>query len=128
PTSTHITTTTLYRSAAHTSNSSETLEAIDREFKAAQARVKSNLDLLPQNSTTKALKDAALKLLALGEGKAGVFKLRQRELDANDYGQLVLDETRKLNVGLGISVQQLVSGVQSETDASTWQARKEISL
>jgi len=67
-------------------------------------------------------------LLALGEGKSGVFKLRQKELDANDYGQLVLDETRKLNVGLGISVQQLVSGVQSETDASTWQARKEISL
>jgi methyl-accepting chemotaxis protein len=67
-------------------------------------------------------------LLALGEGKTGVFKLRQKELDANDYGQLILDETRKLNVGLGISVQQLVSGVQSETDDSTWQARKEISL
>src|SRR5712692_6879964 len=114
--------------AALSANSSDTLEAIEKEFKAAQARVKSNLDLLPQDSATKALKDAALKLLALGEGKSGVFKLRQKELDANDYGQLVLDETRKLNVGLGISVQQLVSGVQSETDASTWQARKEISL
>src|SRR6266516_2636045 len=63
--------------AALSANSSETLEAIDREFKAAQVRVKSNLDLLPQHSTTKALKDAALKLLALGEGKAGVFRLRQ---------------------------------------------------
>src|SRR5258705_1000094 len=114
--------------AALSVDSSQTLETIEKEFKVAQARVKSNLDLLPQNSTTKALKDAALKLLALGEGKSGVFKLRQKELDANDYGQLVLDETRKLNVGLGISVQQLVSGVQSETDASTWQARKEISL
>ena len=41
--------------AALSANSSETLEAIDREFKAAQARVKSNLDLLPQNSTTKTL-------------------------------------------------------------------------
>src|SRR3981081_985781 len=88
----------------------------------------SNFDLLPQNSGTKALKDAALKLLAQGEGKTGVFKIRQKELDANDYGQLVLDETRKLNAGLGISVQQLVNGVQSETDASTWQARKEIAL
>jgi methyl-accepting chemotaxis protein len=114
--------------AALSANRSDTLEAIEKEFKAAQARVKSNLDLLPQNSTTQALKDAALKLLALGEGNTGVFKLRQKELDANDYGQLVLEETRKLNVGLGISVQQLVSGVQSETDASTWQARKEISL
>ncbi|HEV3500709.1 MAG TPA: methyl-accepting chemotaxis protein [Bradyrhizobium sp.] len=108
--------------------SGDTLEAIEKEFKATQAGVKSNLDTLPKNSGTRLLKDAALKLLALGEGKTGVFKLRQKELDANDYGQLILDETRKLNVGLGISVQQLVSGVQSETDDSTWQARKEISL
>ena len=92
--------------AALSANGSQTLEAIEKEFKAAQARVKSNLDLLPQNSTTRALKDAALKLLALGEGKTGVFKIRQKELDANDYGQLVLEKTRKLNVGLGISVQQ----------------------
>ena len=74
------------------------------------------------------MQNAALKLQALGEGKTGVFKIRQKELDANDYGQTILDETRKLNVGLGISVQQLVDGVQTETDASTWQARKEISL
>src|ERR1700737_2369836 len=114
--------------AALSAGSSDTLDTIEKEFKATQAHVTSNLDLLPKNSGTTALRDAALKLLALGEGKTGVFKLRQKELDANDYGQIVLDETRKLNVGLGISVQQLVNGVQSETDASTWQARKEISL
>jgi methyl-accepting chemotaxis protein len=114
--------------AALSAGSSDTLEAIEKEFKATQAHVKSNLDLLPKNSGTTALGNAALKLLALGEGKTGVFKLRQKELDANDYGQIVLDETRKLNVGLGVSVQQLVNGVQRETDASTWQARKEISL
>ena len=45
-----------------------------------------------------------------------------------DYGQTILEETRKLNVGLGISVQQLVDGVRKETDASTLQAGKEISL
>src|SRR6202022_2218396 len=114
--------------AALSAGSSDTLDTIEKEFKATQAHVKSNLDLLPKNSGTTALRDAALRLLALGEGKTGVFKLRQKELDANDYGQIILDETRKLNVGLGISVQQLVDGVQSETDASTWQARKEISL
>jgi methyl-accepting chemotaxis protein len=114
--------------AALSANSSDTLEAIENEFKATQARVKSNLDLLPKNSGTAALGDTALKLLALGEGKTGVFKIRQKELDANDYGQIILDETRKLNVGLGISVRQLVDGVQSETDASTSQAHKEISL
>src|SRR6266851_4025036 len=114
--------------AALSANGSDTLDTIEKEFKATQAQVRSNLELLPKNSGTTALGEAALKLLALGEGKSGVFKLRQKELDATDYGQIILDETRKLNVGLGISVEQLVKGVQSETDASTWQARKEISL
>ncbi len=114
--------------AALSANSSDTLEAIEKEFKDTRARVKSNLELLQKNSGTKALADAAQKLLALGEGKTGVFKIRQKELDASDYGDVILEETGKLNVGLGISVQQLVDGVRKETDASTWQARKEISF
>jgi methyl-accepting chemotaxis protein len=114
--------------AALSANASDTLDAIEKEFKATQAAVKSNLEMLPKNPGTKALAEAALRLLALGEGKAGVFKIRQKELDATDYGQIVLEETRTLNVGLGISVQQLVDGVQTDTDASTWQARKDISL
>ena len=114
--------------AALSASSGDTIDTIEKEFKDAQAHVKSNLDQLPKNAATKALADAALKLLAFGEGKSRVFKLRQKELDANDYGQIVLDETRKLNVGLGISVQQLVDGVEKETNASTWQARREISF
>jgi methyl-accepting chemotaxis protein len=114
--------------AALSADSSATLETIERQFKDTQGRVKSNLEMLPKNSGTTALQNAALKLQTLGEGKTGVFKLRQKELDAYDYGQTILDETRKLDVGLGISVQQLVDGVQTETDASTWQARKQISL
>ena len=115
--------------AALSANGSGTLDD-DREGIPGrrQARVKANLDLLPKNAGTTALKDAALKLLALGEGKSGVFKIRQKELDANDHGQTILDETRKLNASLGISVKQLVDGVQTDTDASTWQARQEISL
>ncbi|MFZ2160469.1 MAG: methyl-accepting chemotaxis protein [Bradyrhizobium sp.] len=114
--------------SALSSDSSDTLEAIDKEFRTAQQRVKKTLDLLPKSSAITALHTAASGLMALGEGKTGVFKIRQKELDATDYGQTVLDETRKLNVGLGISVQQLVDGVRSETDAATGQARKEISL
>jgi methyl-accepting chemotaxis protein len=114
--------------AALSANSSDTLEAIEKEFKDTRERVKSNLELLPKNSGNKALADAAQKLLTLGEGKTGVFKIRQKELDANDYGDVILEETGKLNVGLGISVQQLVDGVRKETDASTWQARKMISF
>jgi methyl-accepting chemotaxis protein len=114
--------------AALSANSSNTLEAIEKECKTAQAQVKSALEALPHDPTTEALRGAALKLLALGEGKTRVFKIRQKELDANDYGQIVLDETRKLEIGLGISVQQLVSGVKTDTDASTYRARREISF
>ena len=114
--------------AALTANDSDALEAIEKEFKETQARVKANLELLPKNAGTKAVGEAALKLLALGEGKTRVFKIRQQELDAADYAETILEETRKLNVGLGISVQQLVDGVRKETDASTWHAREQISF
>jgi methyl-accepting chemotaxis protein len=114
--------------AALSAGGSDALDAISKEFQATQARVKANLDLLAKNPGNTALKDSAGKLLALGEGKSSVFKTRQKQLDADDYGQVILEETGKLNVGLGVSVQQLVSGVQTETDASTWQARQEISL
>jgi methyl-accepting chemotaxis protein len=114
--------------AALTANTSDTLEAIEKEFKESKERVKSNLELLPKNSGAAALTKAALKLMALGEGKERIFKVRQKELDADDYGQTILEETRKFNVGLGISVQQLVDGVQKETDTATSQARHEISF
>jgi methyl-accepting chemotaxis protein len=90
--------------------------------------VRSNLDLLPNTEGAKTLRDVAEKLLAFGAGKSGVFNLRQMELDAFDYGQTVLDETRKLNVGLDISVQQLVDGVRKGTDVATATARAEISM
>jgi methyl-accepting chemotaxis protein len=114
--------------AALAAGSGDSLEPIEKTFKDAQQRVKSSLELLGKNNSTAALRNAAQKLLALGEGKTSVFKIRQKELDANDYGQLILDETRKLNIGLGISVKQLVDGVKSETEASTSAARHKISL
>jgi methyl-accepting chemotaxis protein len=114
--------------AALSANTSDTLEALEKDFKASGGRVRSNLDLLPEDASLAPLRAAAFKLLAFGEGKSKVFRLRQRELDANDYGQTVLEETRKLNVGLDISVQQLVQGVQKETDGATWMARQEISF
>ena len=41
--------------AALSANNSDTLEAIEKEFKETQARVKSNLEMLPKNASTKAL-------------------------------------------------------------------------
>jgi HAMP domain-containing protein len=113
---------------ALSANSSDTLDTIETDFKATAAQVKSGLDLLPKTQGWATLKDAVLKLLGLGLGKTGVFNLREKELDANDYGQTVLEETRKLNVGLDISIQQLVEGVRKgatamaseEIGSATW--------
>ncbi|BAM86799.1 methyl-accepting chemotaxis receptor/sensory transducer [Bradyrhizobium oligotrophicum S58] len=114
--------------AALSANDSDTLDTIERQFKDALAQLKSNLELLPSGRSTKGIHDAALKLAALGEGKARVFKTREKELDANDYGQTVLEETRKLNVGLDISVQQLVEGVRKSTEGATSTAGRDIEL
>jgi methyl-accepting chemotaxis protein len=113
--------------AALSANSSDTLDDIENEFKAAQGRVRTNLDQLPDNDKTKALREAATNLLALGAGKTSVFNVRQAQLDADDYGQTVLDQFGKLNIGLGMSVQQLIDGVQTDTNASTFRARQQIS-
>ena len=114
--------------AALSTNSGDVLEATGRDFRTAQARVKANLEALPKTTAMRSVQNTTLSLLALADGKTGVFKVRQQELDADDYGQTILEETRKLNVGLGISVQQLVDAVQKETDAAAWQARQEISF
>jgi methyl-accepting chemotaxis protein len=109
-------------------NKAEALTPIERTFQAGQRRVKSMLDSVANVSGADDLKDSALKVLALGDGKNSVFKVRQKEIDAAEYGELILDETRKLNLGLGISVKQLVDNVRVETEASTLQARQTISL
>ncbi|WP_454616425.1 methyl-accepting chemotaxis protein [Bradyrhizobium cenepequi] len=114
--------------AALSATNSDTLEAIEKDFKQVLSQMKSNLEMLPKNPGTKALADAAAKLQTLGQGKTGVFKVRQKELDATDFGETILEETRKLNIGLGISVQQLVDGVRKATDTSTSQAQHEISF
>src|SRR5207237_7076953 len=78
--------------AALSANNSDTLEAIEKEFKATRDRVKSNLEDLPNMASMQAVRDTVQKLFAFGEGKSGVFKIRQKELDAIDYGQTILDE------------------------------------
>ncbi len=115
--------------AALSAGSGETLSPIEDNFKTAQTRVKTNLSALEGAiSSIPDLRKAAEQLLALGDGKNGVFKIRQKELDTLEYGELILDETRKLNAGLGISVKMLVDKVRVETDAATAKAQTTISL
>jgi methyl-accepting chemotaxis protein len=114
--------------AALSVNSSDALSPIERAFAVSQQLVKSNFEALGKGAWTAKIRDASLKLLALGEGDNSVFRIRQRELDAIEAGQVILKDTHRLNAALATSVQQLVAGVQTGTDASTWQARQKISL
>jgi len=114
--------------AALAAPNSEALEQIAASLQTAKKRAASNLDELTGGNGTAALKAAAQKLLPLADGKDGVLRMRQRELDSNDYGQLILEEFRKLNAGLGMSVQRLVDGVQADTDASSYKARQTVSI
>ncbi|MFO1109586.1 MAG: HAMP domain-containing methyl-accepting chemotaxis protein [Bradyrhizobium sp.] len=114
--------------AALSANNSDTLETIEKEFKQTIESARTSLEMLPKGAGGKTMGEAIAKLQALGEGKERIFKIRQKELDAADFGETILEETRKLNVGLGISVQQLVDGVRQETDTATARAREEISL
>ncbi|ABE38078.1 methyl-accepting chemotaxis sensory transducer [Rhodopseudomonas palustris BisB5] len=114
--------------AALSARNSDALEPVETSFKEARQQVNSNLEGMSDNETTAAIKAAAQKLLALGDGKTSIFRMRQKELDASDYSDLILDETRKLNVGLGISVKQLVDSVRSETSAAAARAQQQIAL
>jgi methyl-accepting chemotaxis protein len=114
--------------AALSVNNSDALNTIERAFPVSLQLVKSSLEALRESAGTTKLREASLKLLMLGEGENSVFKIRQRELDAIEAGQVILKNTAKLNAALATSVQQLVAGVQTDTDASTWQARQKISL
>jgi methyl-accepting chemotaxis protein len=109
-------------------NDTDALEATERAFKQLRDNAKSNLEKLTKSATTESVTAAVQKLLALGEGKERVFRIRQKELDAAYYGLTILEEVRKLNIGLGISVQQLVDGVRKETNAAAARAREEISF
>jgi methyl-accepting chemotaxis protein len=114
--------------AALSANSGDALNSLEKAFEIDQRLVKSNIEALGEHAGTAKLREASLKLLTLGDGANGIFKIRRKELDAIEAGQIILDETGKLNARLATSVQQLVHRVHTDTDASSWQARQKIAL
>ncbi|MGP8120321.1 MAG: methyl-accepting chemotaxis protein [Xanthobacteraceae bacterium] len=114
--------------AAFTAAETGDLDALQGSFEATRKRLDPLLKSLGGGKNATALADDAAKLIALGQGKGSVFKLRQKELDSSDYAQLILDETRKLNRGLDISVKQLVDDVRTHTDATMANAQRTVSV
>ncbi|MGH9571049.1 MAG: methyl-accepting chemotaxis protein, partial [Candidatus Angelobacter sp.] len=114
--------------AALSANTSETLSSLEKAFEANQHLVRSNIEGLGTRAGTAKLREASLRLLMLGEGPTSIFATRHKELDAIEAGQIVLKDTAKLNARLEISVKQLVDGVHTDTDTSSWRARQKIAL
>jgi methyl-accepting chemotaxis protein len=114
--------------AALSATSSDALGPFQESFNARKEGLAGKLKELKDLNTGGAIREPLTKLLAFADGKSGVFKIRQKELDAAEYGELIVDETRKLNRGLEISVKQLVSDVQAQTHTAAGVARDKISL
>jgi methyl-accepting chemotaxis protein len=102
------------------------IDSMQDTWKATRKHIEPRLTSLAGVRSAAPLHASAVKLLGFGEGKGSVFKVRQKELDAIDFGQLILDETRKLNRGLEMSVQQLVGDVRTGTLATTGEAKTAI--
>ncbi|MFX4512796.1 hypothetical protein ABTA89_19470, partial [Acinetobacter baumannii] len=86
------------------------------------------LDSMKKGDAGETIREPLLKVVALADGKTGTFKVRQKEMDANEYGQLIVDETRKLNRGLEMSVKKLVEDVQAHTTDATTMAGSKIKV
>ncbi|WP_082512578.1 methyl-accepting chemotaxis protein [Afipia sp. Root123D2] len=106
----------------------EKIEDLQHTFAVTRDSIEGSIKALSLDNGNSQIGDGVKTLLAFGDGKTSVFKLRQKELDSADFGKLILDETRKLNLGLGMSVKQLTENVRQETNASTAAAQEKISF
>lgn len=108
--------------------SGDKLSDLENIFSVTSDSIDNSLKSLNRRGDGDQMKEAATQLMALGNRRDGVFKLRQKELDAADYGKLILEETGKLNRGLEISIKRLVDDVQVSTRDASAKAESTISL
>jgi len=115
-------------SAAPAATKTETLDAYKDVFKKTKKAMQDGASELGDMPAAADIKNATTKLIAFGEGKNSIFELRAKELDAAEFSQLTLDETRKLSSGMDVGVKQLVDTVQASTAAATDRAHSMISF
>jgi methyl-accepting chemotaxis protein len=114
--------------AALAAPNTETLSPLEEAFRGKKESVLYKMNSLKASGMDNAIRAPLEQIIALGEGKKSVFKVRQKEMDATEYGQLILEETGKLNRGLDMSVKRLVDDVRAETQVASKQAQNTISL
>lgn len=115
-------------SATPSAISAETLELYKVNFRAASQRMQEGAQALGSKYSGNLIKDTMMAVLAFGEGKESIFSLRGNELQAAEFNELTLEETRKFSVGMEAGVKQLVAKVQGGVAASTDRAHNLVSF
>jgi methyl-accepting chemotaxis protein len=106
-------------SSAAAATRTKAIDDAEKTFKTTRKRMTDSIQVVSELFSAPLIKEGANKLVALGEGRDGIFDLRRKELQVVDAGQSILDDTHRFNSFLAMGVKDLVKSVQtSTTDAS----------
>jgi methyl-accepting chemotaxis protein len=108
--------------AAAAATRSKALDDAEKVFRATRKKMADNIEVVRELFAAPLIKEATSKLVALGEGRDGVFELRRKELQVVDAGQSILDDTHRFNSFLAMGVKDLVKSVQTSTAQTSEQA------
>jgi methyl-accepting chemotaxis protein len=109
-------------SAAAAATRGKAIDEAEKTFKATRKKMTDNVEMVRELFTAPLIKEGTTKLIALGEGRDGIFDLRRKELQTVDAGQSILDDTHRFNSFLAMGVKDLVKGVQTTTAQTSEQA------
>jgi methyl-accepting chemotaxis protein len=115
-------------SAAAAATRNKAIDDAEKTFKATKKKMNDNIEVVRELFAAPLIKEGAAKLIALGEGRDGIFELRRKELQVVDAGQSILDDSHRFNSFLAMGVKDLVKGVQTGTAQTSEQAMNLTSL
>ena len=102
-------------SSAAAATRTKALDDAEKVFKTTRKKMTDNIEVVRELFAAPLIKEGANKLIALGEGRDGIFDLRGKELQVVDAGQSILDDTHRFNSFLAMGVKELVGDVQTST-------------
>ena len=102
-------------SSAAAATRTKALDDAEKMFKTTRKKMTDNVEVVRELFAAPLIKEGANKLIALGEGRDGIFDLRGKELQVVDAGQSILDDTHRFNSFLAMGVKELVGDVQTST-------------
>jgi methyl-accepting chemotaxis protein len=95
------------------------ITTLEQDFKAVAARVEEKLDIVDTLQPTEGLRKATEAWLAQGVGANTIFEVRRKELAADEQGQTLLTETRRVTDELAAEVVRQVKAVNQRTNEAT---------